>query len=104
FLFYLLWVLFIVSFTTMMSTIFNSQGVIALLSIVFLLGCRVIVGLHSILDHINPASMSTSAIELLISGTRSVNVIWNIIITLILSALAINVSNIWITGKKYRVN
>ncbi|HLR51521.1 MAG TPA: ABC transporter permease subunit [Candidatus Avamphibacillus sp.] len=104
FLFYLLWVLFIVSFTTMMSTIFNSQGIIALISIVFLLGCRVIVGLNPILDHINPASMSTYAMEILISGTWSVNVIWNIMITLILSALAINVSNIWITGKKYRVN
>src|SRR5699024_1120916 len=104
FLFYLLWVLFIVSFTTMMSTIFNSQVVIALLSIVFLLYCQVIVCLYHILDHLHTARICPYAMEIVISATWSVNVILNIIISLILSTLAINVSNIWITGKKYRVN
>lgn len=101
---YLLWVLFIVSFTTMISTIFNSQGVIALLSIAFLLGCRVIVGLNPFLDTINPASMSTYGMELLVGGVLNSNVFWSVLITLILSALAINISNTWISRKKYRID
>lgn len=48
--FYLVWVLFIVSFITMISTIFHSQGIIALISIIFLIGCRIIVGLNPIMD------------------------------------------------------
>lgn len=102
-LYYLIWALFIVSFTTMISTIFNSQGVIALISIVFILGCRVIVGLNPVLDNINPASMSNYAMELLVLGTLNTSVIWSVFITLILSTLAFYISNIWIAGKKYRV-
>lgn len=67
-LFYLIWVLFIVSFTTMISAIFQSQGMIALISIVFLLACRVIVGLNPIMDQLNPASMSKYAMEMLVTG------------------------------------
>ena len=67
-LFYLSWVLFIVSFTTMISTIFHSQGMIALISIVFLLACRVIAGLNPIMDQLNPASMSKYAMETLVTG------------------------------------
>lgn len=74
-LFYLVWVLFIVSFTTMISTIVNSQVVIALLSIMFLIGCRVIVGLSPIVDQINRASMIKLAIETLIKGSASSNAI-----------------------------
>lgn len=103
-LFYLLWVLFIVLFTTMISTIFNTQGVIALISIVFLLGCRMIVGLNPVLDNINPASMSKHAMELLTFGSVNINVVWAIMITLILSALTINISNTWISKKKYKVD
>lgn len=102
-LYYLIWALFIVSFTSMISTIFNSQGVIALISIVFILGCRVIVGLNPVLDNINPASMSNYAMELLVLGTLNTSVIWSVFITLILSTLAFYISNIWIAGKKYKV-
>lgn len=102
-LYYLIWALFIVSFTTMISTIFNSQGVIALISIVFILGCRVIVGLNPVLDNINPASMSNYAMELLVLGTLNTSVIWSVFITLILSTLAFYISNIWIAGKKCKV-
>lgn len=102
-LYYLIWALFIVSFTTMISTIFNSQGVIALISIVFILGCRVIVGLNPVLDNINPASMSNYAMELLVLGTLNTSVIWSVFITLILSTLAFYISNIWIARKKYNV-
>lgn len=102
-LYYLIWALFIVSFTTMISTIFNSQGVIALISIVFILGCRVIVGLNPVLDNINPASMSNYAMELLVLGTLNTSVIWSVFIILILSTLAFYISNIWIARKKYKV-
>ncbi|MDY7220799.1 ABC transporter permease subunit [Halalkalibacterium halodurans] len=98
-LFYLLWVAFIVSFTTMVSTMFNSQGVIACISIVVLLGCRMIVGLNPNLDHLNPASMSKHAMEVLVSGTFNSSVIGSIVATLLLSALAIYISNMWISRR-----
>ena len=52
----------------MISTIFHSQGMIALISIVFLLACRVIAGLNPIMDQLNPASMSKYAMETLVTG------------------------------------
>ncbi|MCO0596384.1 ABC transporter permease [Peribacillus butanolivorans] len=100
-LFYLMWILFIVSFTTMISTIFNSQGIIALISIVFLLGCRIVVGLSPAIDNVNPASMSKHAMEVLILGTVNTDVIWSVISTIVLSALTILVTNIWISKKKF---
>lgn len=102
-LFYLLWVLFIVSFTTMISTIFNSQAVIALISIVVVLGCRLLVGLNPILDNLNPASMSAYATEMLVTGTFQTSTIWCIFITLLLSALTIYLSQIWISNKKFNI-
>lgn len=101
--FYLLWVLFIVSFTTMISTIFNSQGVIAIISIICLLGCRLVVGLSPFIDYVNPASMSKHAMDLLVLGTIHSNVIWSILASLIMSALVINISNIWISNKKFSI-
>ncbi|KRF61929.1 hypothetical protein ASG99_05875 [Bacillus sp. Soil768D1] len=100
-LFYLMWILFIVSFTTMISTIFNSQGIIALISIVFLLGCRIVVGLSPVIDNVNPASMSKHAMEVLILGTVNTDIIWSVISTIVLSALTILVTNIWISKKKF---
>ncbi|MFD6441931.1 ABC transporter permease [Peribacillus sp. NPDC060186] len=100
-LFYLMWILFIVSFTTMISTIFNSQGIIALISIVFLLGCRIVVGLSPVIDNVNPASMSKHAMEVLILGTVNTDVIWSVLSTIVLSALTILVTNIWISKKKF---
>ena len=52
----------------MISAIFHSQGIIALISIVFLLACRVIVGLNPIMDRLNPAGMSKYAMETLVTG------------------------------------
>lgn len=100
-LFYLVWVLFIVLFTTMISTLFNGQGIIALLSIVFLLLCRVIVGLSPAIDLINPASMSKHAMEVLTMSTISSTLGWNLLITMLLSVLVILVSHKWISKKKY---
>src|SRR5699024_2819881 len=102
-LFYLLWVLFIISLTTMISTIFKSQAVIACFSVVVLLGIRLIAGISLNLDHLNPASMSEYAMEILISGTFNSNVLWSILATLLLSALAIHFSKIWISNKKFNI-
>ncbi|NOU89761.1 hypothetical protein GC102_29010 [Paenibacillus sp. LMG 31460] len=100
-LFYLLWVLFMVSFTTMISTIFNSQGIIALISIVFLLGCRIVLGLSSLTDYLNPASMSKQAMEVLITGAVNPSVIWNVLVVLIWIVLTIVVTVFWISGKRF---
>ncbi|CAN7317826.1 ABC transporter permease [Paenibacillus sp. LjRoot56] len=99
-LFYLLWVLFMVTFTTMISTIFNSQGIIALISIVFLLGCRIVLGLSTLTDFMNPASMSKHAMEVLITGAANPNVIWNVLMVLLWIVLTIIVTIFWISSKK----
>ncbi len=100
-LFYLIWVIFIVSFTAMISTLINSPGLIALISIAFLIGCRVIVGLNSIIDLVNPASMSKHAMEVLITGSVNSNAFVNLAVTLVGVAGAIFVTNYWISNKKY---
>ncbi|PEW84294.1 hypothetical protein CN445_22440 [Bacillus cereus] len=99
--FYLIWVLFIVSFTTMISAIFYSQGIIALISIVFLLGCRLIVGLSPIMNQINPASMSKHAMETLVTGLVNSNAISNILLTVFWILLTLFVTNYWIINKKF---
>ncbi|MNV69577.1 putative transmembrane protein YxlG [compost metagenome] len=100
-LFYLFWILFMVSFTTMISTIFNSQGIIALISIVFLLGCRIVIGLSSLTDFMNPAGMSKHAMEVLITGAVNPNAIWNILVVFLWVVLTILVTNFWISSKKF---
>ena len=98
---YLIWILFIVSFTTMISTIFSSQGIIALISIVFLLGCRIIVGLSPVIDGANPASMSTHAMEVLITGSLNSNALGNVLVTLVWILLPLFVMIYWISNKKF---
>ncbi|COT85229.1 ABC-type transport system involved in multi-copper enzyme maturation%2C permease component [Streptococcus pneumoniae] len=100
-LFYLIWVLFIVSFTTMISAIFQSQGMIALISIVFLLACRVIVGLNPIMDQLNPASMSKYAMEMLVTGGVNSNAIINGLLTIVWILLTLFVTFYWIANKKF---
>ena len=85
----------------MISAIFNSQGIIALISIVFLLGCRIVLGLSALTDFMNPASMSKHAMEVLITGAVNPNVIWNVLVVLIWIALTISVTIFWITGKRF---
>ncbi|PES61593.1 hypothetical protein CN507_29085 [Bacillus cereus] len=99
--FYLIWVLFIVSFTTMISAIFYSQSIIALISIVFLLGCRLIVGLSPIMNQINPASMSKHAMETLVTGLVNPNAISNMLLTVFWILLTLFVTNYWIINKKF---
>ena len=100
-LFYLVWVLFIVSFTTMISTIFHSQGSIALVSIIFLIGCRIIVNLNPIIDFVNPASMSKHAMEVLITGSVISSVIGNVLVAFVWIFLTLFVTNYWIAHKKF---
>lgn len=100
-LFYLLWVLFIVSFTTMISTIFHSQGIIALISIIFLIGCRIIVNLNPIIDFFNPASMSKHAMEVLTTGSVISSVFGNVLVVFVWIFLTLFVTNYWIAHKKF---
>jgi ABC-2 type transport system permease protein len=100
-LFYLVWLLFIITFTTMISTLINSPGLIALISIAFLIGCRLIVGLSSMIDIINPASMSKHAMEVLITGSVNSNAMVNLVVSLLCAAIAIFITNYWISNKKF---
>jgi len=99
--FYLLWVLFIISFTAMISTIFNGQGVIALISIVSLLVLKMISGLHPIIDLLNPAGMSQQAMLVLITSSVDSHLYGNMLITIIWITLMVMISHYWISGKKY---
>lgn len=100
-LFYLVWILFIVSFTTMISAIFQSQGIIALISIIFLIGCRIIVNLNPIIDFFNPASMSKHAMEVLITGSVISSVIGKVLVAFVWIFLTLCVTNYWIAHKKF---
>ncbi|MFJ7667190.1 ABC transporter permease [Lysinibacillus sp. NPDC097195] len=102
--FYLLWVLFILSFTFMVSTIFNGQGVIALISIVCLLLFKMISGLHPIMDLVNPAAMSQHAMIVLIKGSVDSHLYGNMLITFIWITLMVSISHNWIAHKKYHKN
>ncbi|WP_071459562.1 ABC transporter permease subunit [Bacillus massilinigeriensis] len=98
---YFVWVLFMVTFTSMISTIFNSQGIIALISIVFLLLNRMLVGVHPVLDMLNPAGMSNHAMELLSTGSAVNSLYGNLLITMLWVLVTLGISYYWITQKKF---
>jgi ABC-2 type transport system permease protein len=100
-LFYLVWVLFMISFNTMISTIFNNQGVIALISIVFLMICRIIVGLSPVIDFVNPAMMSKYAMEVLITGSVNSSIIGNLFTSYFCILLTLLVTKYWIDHKNW---
>jgi len=100
-LFYLVWVLFMISFTTMISTIFNNQGLIALISIVFLMICRIIVGLSPVIDFANPAMMSKYAMEVLITGSVNSSIIENLFTSYFCILLTFLVTKYWIDHKNW---
>ncbi|UED81866.1 ABC transporter permease [Lysinibacillus sp. CD3-6] len=102
--FYQLWVLFMISFTSMISTIFNGQGVIALISIVCLLMFKIISGLHPIIDLVNPAGMSQHAVMVLITGSIDSHLYGNMFITFIWITIIVMFSHYWISAKKYHKN
>jgi len=99
--FYQLWVLFMISFTSMISTIFNGQGVIALISIVCLLMFKIISGLHPIIDLVNPAGMSQHAVMVLITSSIDSHLYGNMFITFIWITIIVMFSHYWISAKKY---
>lgn len=98
---YLVWVLFIVSFTAMVSALFNGQGIIALISIAFLLACRITAGMHPILDWFNPASLSFQAAEILASGSAGGNLLVSMATVMVWIFFTVTVSYKRISQKKF---
>lgn len=80
---------------------FYSQGIIALISIAFLLACRIIVGLIPIVDQVNPASMSKHAMETLVTGAVNSNAIITGLLTIVWISLTLFVTYYWIANKKF---
>lgn len=101
-LFYFVWLLFIVSFVVMVSTIFNGQGFIALIGIVFLFFCAMTAGLHPILTIVSPAGMSLQAISLLITGSVDPKVWWNLLTSILWIGLTTGTTYFWIAKKKFQ--
>jgi len=99
--FYCVWLLFVITFVAMMSTFFKSPAVIALISIVVLLVCRFIAGLHPFIDAVNPASNSLSAANILMTGNLEVGDGIHIIVTLLLVLLMITTMHGFIAKKKF---
>lgn len=99
--FYCVWLLFVITFVAMMSTFFKSPAVIALISIVVLLVCRFIAGLHPFIDAVNPASNSLSAANILMKGNLEVGDGIHIIVTLLLVLLMITTMHGFIAKKKF---
>lgn len=99
--YYLVWVLFIVAFTAMISTICNSQSMTSLISIVFLIGCRIVVGISPVIDFVNSASMSGHAMEVLITGSINLKAIGSTLGALFWIILIIYVTYYWIASKRY---
>lgn len=99
--FYCVWLLFIITFVAMMSTFFNSTAFIALISIVSLLICRFIAGLHPLIDIVNPASNSMYATNILMSGDVEPWYGLNIVGTLLFVLLMITTMQSFIAKKKF---
>lgn len=99
--FYCVWLLFVITFVAMISTFFNSPAFIALISIVSLLICRFIAGLHPLIDVVNPASNSMYATNILMSGDVGSWVGINIIVTLLLVVLMVITMQGFIAKKKF---
>lgn len=97
---YLLWVLFLVAFTMMISAMFRNQGIIALISIIFLSCCRIIVNFLPAIDFINPASLSKHAMEVLATGTLNTSVVSTIFVEVIWILVIFSLTNFWISLKK----
>ena len=99
--FYCVWLLFIITFVAMMSTFFNSPAFIALISIVVLLICRFLAGLHPFIDVVNPASNSLYATNILMTGEMGNWYGINIVVTLLLVLLMIMTMQSFIAKKKF---
>ncbi|MBB4824703.1 ABC-2 type transport system permease protein [Sporosarcina luteola] len=99
---YFVWLLFVVSFVVMVSTIFNGQGIIALIGIAFLFFCTVTAGLHPILAMFSPAGMSLQSVYLLSTGTFDPKIGWNLLVSVLWIGVTIGVTYFWIAKKKFQ--
>ncbi|SEG72053.1 ABC transporter permease [Paenibacillus sp. UNC499MF] len=97
---YLVWILFVTSFITMLSALFNTQSMIALLAIVLLIGFRMLAGISPLIDLINPASMSKLAMEMLINGSVPSGTLAHTLVTLLWILLILLATHHWISSKK----
>ncbi|MDM5332456.1 hypothetical protein QUF56_04385 [Ureibacillus composti] len=98
---YSVWLLFVVTLVTMMSTIFNSQAFIAMISLFVLLVLRMIVGLHPIMLLINPAGASVRAASFLSTGEIGDGWLVNILIVFLLVLLMVGYTNYRIRKKGF---
>ena len=99
---YLVWILFVVSFITMLSTLMKSQGVIAITGVVVLLLLKFLSGLNYFVDIINPSSMSSNAVSILVTGKPKENVLPSLIVTIVFIIVINSISKFWISNKKYQ--
>lgn len=97
---YCIWLLFIITFVTMLSTIFNSQAFIALLSIIVLLLCRFTASLHPFLENFTPASSSLRATTMLVTGSPGPGWLMSLVMTLLFVIIMLAITHYWIAKKK----
>lgn len=100
---YLLWIGFVMCLILMCSTLLNSQGVIAIVSLAVAFLLKALTGLHSPLNRFNPAALSSQATNLMLTGEATADILWQIIATFVLSLLLIYVSIKWIQKKRYQL-
>ncbi|MGY3779441.1 ABC transporter permease [Isobaculum melis] len=100
---YLLWIGFVMCLVLMCSTLLNSQGVVALVSLAVAFLLKVLTGLHLPINRFNPASLSTQAANKLLTGETSTDLIWQVMATFVLSFVLIYVSIKWIQKKNYQL-
>lgn len=101
FVLYSIWLLFVITLVTMLSTFFNSPAFIALVGILVLFLCRMTAGLHPIIGALNPAGVSLRATSVL--ATESMGDWWevNIVVTLLIILGMALLIHYWIAKKKF---
>ncbi|KOS69219.1 membrane protein [Lysinibacillus contaminans] len=101
FVLYCIWLLFLITLVTMLSTFFNSPAFIALVGIVVLLLCRMTAGLHPLIGALNPAGVSLRATSVLATGSMGDWWEVNIIATLLIILGMALIIHYWIAKKKF---
>lgn len=98
---YCIWLLFVITLVTMLSTFFNSPAFIALVGIVVLFLCRMIAGLHPLIGALNPACVSLRATSVLATGSMGDKWEINIVATLLITLGMTLLMHYWIAKKKF---
>lgn len=99
---YMVWILFVVSFITMLSIVLKSQGSIAIAGVIILLLLKYTSGINKFIDIINPSNMSANAANILINGEPKGDMFLNLIVTFFAIMVIIYISKFWILNKKYQ--